>query len=150
MKISRILFPRDDSASSVKRWANITLRTIHLIGVAGVGGGFLYQAPKTVWLPYLALSIVSGFGIICLDIWNNRVWLIQLRGIAILIKLILLLCVLLFKKYEALMLVIVIVISGIIAHAPGDVRYFSIFHGRRIDDLTDLGRKDSRKQQSIQ
>ena len=118
------------------------LRTMHLIGVAGLGGGFFYQAPKEVWLPYLALSIVSGFGIMCLDIWGNAIWLIQLRGIAILIKMMVFLCLPFFEDYRAHVLVITIVISGIIAHAPGDVRYFSILHGRRLDDLYDPEKDD--------
>ena len=135
MKTNRILFPRDSRSFSGKRWVNIALRTMHLIGVAGLGGGFLYQSPSEVWLPYLMLSIASGFGIMCLAIWTNGIWFIQLRGIAILIKLILLLSVLFLKAHAGYALIITIVISGIIAHAPGDVRYYSIFHGRRVEDL---------------
>jgi predicted Co/Zn/Cd cation transporter (cation efflux family) len=142
MRVSRFLFPRDYRSFTGKRWTNITLRAAHLIGIAGLVGGFLYQSPKVVadgcfgLMPYLVLSVVSGFAIICLDIWTHGIWLIQLRGLAIFIKLILLLCIPFFKGYEAHVLMIVIVISGIIAHAPGDVRYFSVFHGRRIEDLS--------------
>jgi hypothetical protein len=146
MRISRVLFPRDYRSFPGKRWVNIALRTVHLIGVAGLGGGFLYQAPQAAWLPYLVLSIASGFAIMCLDIWTDGIWLIQLRGIAILIKLIVLLCVPFFGGYEPYVLVIVIVISGLIAHAPGDVRYFSIFHGGRIEDLCDKDSEDSREE----
>ena len=102
MKTNRILFPRDSRSFSGKRWVNIALRTMHLIGVAGLGGGFLYQSPSEVWLPYLMLSIASGFGIMCLAIWTNGIWFIQLRGIAILIKLILLLSVLFLKATPAM------------------------------------------------
>ena len=143
MKISRVLFPRDYRSFGGKRWVNITLRTLHLIGVAGLGGGFLYRAPKAVWFPYLVLSIASGCAIICLDLWTNAIWLIQLRGIAILIKVGVLLCLPLLTGYEPHALVITIVISGIIAHAPGDVRYFSIFHGRRVEDLYNEVETDS-------
>ena len=108
---------------------------MHLIGIAGLGGGFLYQSPRGVWLPYLILSIASGFGLMCLAIWTDGIWFIQLRGIAILIKLILLLSVLFLKVHAGYALIITIVISGIIAHAPGDVRYYSIFHGRRVENL---------------
>ena len=31
--------------------------------------------------------------------------------------------------------VAVILISGVISHAPGDARYFSLYHGRRIERL---------------
>ncbi|MCZ6633401.1 MAG: hypothetical protein O7G87_08350, partial [bacterium] len=63
--------------------------------------------------------------------------LIQLRGLVILFKMVLLSCVLAFEGYEAYILVIIVVLSGLISHAPGDVRYFSIFHGRRLESLYD-------------
>ena len=63
---------------------NIALRTLHLIGTAGVGGGFLYQAPRETWLPYLALTVASGFAIMFLEIWANAIWLIHICGVAIL------------------------------------------------------------------
>ena len=73
MKTNRILFPRDSRSFSGKRWVNIALRTIHLIGVAGLGGGFLYQSPSEVWLPYSDVKYrvwlwhhVSGY----LDQWD--------------------------------------------------------------------------------
>ena len=135
MKTNRILFPRDSRSFRGQRWVNIVLRTMHLIGIAGLGGGFLYQSPSEVWLPYLILSIASGSGLMCLAIWTDGIWFIQLRGIAILIKLILLLSIPLLKGYGGYALIIIIVISGVIAHAPGDVRYYSIFHGKRVENL---------------
>ncbi len=108
---------------------------MHLVGIAGLGGGFLYQSPREVWLPYLILSIASGSGLMCLAIWTDGIWFIQLRGIVILFKLILLLSIPFFKGYAGYALIIIIVISGVIAHAPGAVRYYSIFHGKRVEDL---------------
>jgi uncharacterized membrane protein len=135
LKTDSILFPNDDRDFKGQRWVNITLRTLHLIGVAGIGGAFLYQVPRATVMPYLVLSVASGFGLMGLGIWTNGIWLIQLRGIAILVKLMLLLCVLVFPGVKLVVLIGVIIISGIIAHAPGDVRYYSIFHGRRIDEV---------------
>ena len=135
MKTNRILFPRDSRSFRGKRWANIFLRTMHLIGIAGLGGGFLYQSPTEVWLPYLMLSIASGFGLMCLAIWTDGIWFIQLRGIVILIKLLLLLSMPFLKGYAGYALITTIVISGVIAHAPGDVRYYSIFHRKRVENL---------------
>jgi hypothetical protein len=110
---------------AVKRWVGISLRTMHLIGVAGVGGGFLYKAPYMVWKPYLVLLIVSGVGMLFLDIWFNVQCLLQVRGIATIVKLFLM-GASFFVGMEAYMLITVIVISGVISHAPGKVRYFSL------------------------
>ena len=42
-----------------------------------------------------------------------------------------------FEEYAAYILVVIVILSGLMAHAPGDVRYFSIFHGRRVESLED-------------
>lgn len=121
------------SASGLRRWLSIALRTLHLLGAVGVGGGFLYGAPETSWLPYLWLLAVSGAGMVVLQAWGNPVWLVQLRGIAILIKLGLLGWMLAGSALDLPLFVAVVFISGAISHAPGDVRYFSVWHGRRVE-----------------
>jgi hypothetical protein len=101
------------------------LRTLHLIGVAGVGGAFLYQVPYTAWKPYFLLLIVSGAGMLVLDIWSNVRCLIQVRGIATIVK-IAILTISFYVGIEEYMLITVIVIAGVISHAPGKVRYLPL------------------------
>ena len=108
------------------RWVGISLRTVHLIGVAGVGGAFLFQAQFSLWKPYLITLIASGAGMLLLDIWSSRKCLVQIRGIASILKL----CFLAMSFYvgmETYILITVIIISGVISHAPGKVRYYSFF-----------------------
>jgi len=112
----------------VIRWVNISLRTVHLIGVAGIGGAFLYQASYMHWKPYLLLLVISGVGMLFLDILSNARCLLQLRGIATIVKIMVLMTSVLVGM-EAYILVTVIIISGIISHAPGKVRYFYVVKG---------------------
>jgi hypothetical protein len=107
------------------RWVNITFRTAHLVGVAGIGGAFLYNAPPEAWAPYFWLTIVSGFVLLILEVWSNSFWVFQLRGIATVAKLLVLLSALRVGA-EPYIIVAVIIISGVISHAPGKVRYFAI------------------------
>ena len=65
----------------------------------------------------------------------NAIWLIQLRGVVILIKLGLLAILAHTTVWQNELLICIIFISGIIAHAPANMRYFSILHGKRIDSL---------------
>lgn len=113
---------------SVIRWVNISLRTTHLIGVAGVGGAFLYQAPQVVWQPYFILLVVSGAGMLLLDIKGNPRCLLQVRGMATMIKIIILISSY-FTGMEAYILITIIVISGAISHAPGKIRYYYLIKG---------------------
>lgn len=112
---------------------NISLRTLHLIGLAGIGSGLLYPAQAGASNSYLYLTLASGFTLSLISIWSNAVWLVQLRGQAIILKLLLLALILIWPEAGSWLLIIVIIISGYISHAPGDVRYYSIYHRRRIE-----------------
>ena len=135
MSLRQLLFPSESRLFPGQRWINIGLRTLHLIGIAGVGGGYFYPAADQSWLDFLYLTLISGLMLMLLSIWSNGIWLVQLRGQAILLKLLLLVLIPFWPEQQAALMVVVIVISGLISHAPGDVRYYSLFHGRRVEHL---------------
>ncbi len=135
MSITSALFPKQSRIFTGQRWINILLRTLHLLGMAGFGGGYFYASVGNAWQGFLYLTLASGVGMMLLSIWSNGIWLLQLRGHAILFKLLLLVLMMVWPGYQGVCLVLVIVISGLIAHAPGDVRYYSIFYHRRIERL---------------
>ena len=125
MSIKDELFPENSRNFPGLRWVNVSLRTLHLIGVAGIGGAFLYRVPFVEWVPYMWITILSGAVMLLLEIWCNGAFLIQLRGIAMLVKL-LLLAGSLYLDRGMYVMILVIVISGIISHAPAKVRYFML------------------------
>ncbi len=131
MNLKTRLFPPKSRHFTGNRWVNMGLRTLHLIGIAGLGGAFLYAADRAMWQPYLLLTVLSGLGLVLLEIWSNGIWLLQLRGLATLLKLGILSLVFVFGL-KAWLLVVMIVIASLFAHAPADVRYWSPFYGRRI------------------
>jgi hypothetical protein len=135
MNLFRLFFPARNRSFPGKRWTRVVLRTLHLVGTAGVGGGFLYESSREAWMPYLILTAVSGLAIVLLELWSNGIWIIQLRGAAILAKLGLLAGLHGGREWAAAALVASVVVSGLISHAPGEVRYFSILHGKRMDTL---------------
>ena len=114
-----------------RRWVMTALRSVHLVGVGGCGGAFLYDGPRDIWMPFLALTVVSGLVMVLLEIWSSRYWIIELRGIAIVAKVLLLSLAGLSEGISAAVFIAAIVISGIFAHAPAAVRYFSVYHRRR-------------------
>lgn len=136
-----LLFPVRNRPFPAKRWTRIALRSAHLVGTAGVGGGYLYGAAPGLWQPYLWLTVASGVALVLLEVWSNGVWLIQLRGVAVLAKLALLGWMAHSPGHAALALILVVVISGVISHAPASVRYYSLLHGRRIDEWPRAGRR---------
>ena len=127
------LFPAESRFFPGQRWTNIGLRTLHLIGIAGLGAGFLYAAADDSWRLYLYLASLSGLGLTLISIWSNGIWLLQLRGQAILFKLLLLAMIPLWPQWRLPLFLAVLVISGLISHAPASVRYYSLYHRRRIE-----------------
>ena len=135
MEIIKTLFPSENRTFKYERWVKISLRTLHLIGVAGIGAGAFFHVPHYQWQGFSILTSLSGILFILLEVWGDGIWLIQLRGVFLYIKIIFLLCIPLLPAYESIILIIVISIASIISHAPGDVRYFSVIHGKRMDRL---------------
>jgi hypothetical protein len=70
-----------------------------------------------------------------LELWSSAIYLLQVRGQATLLKVALVAALPLAPGLEATVVVLAIVISGIVSHAPASVRYYSVFHGRVLDDL---------------
>jgi len=133
------LFPQTKRVIPQKRWFSISLRTIHLIGVAGLAGAYLYDQPYSVWWVYLFATVISGFVMAAMEIYSDGIWLIQMRGTAIALKLLLLSTMLWwFDQPEAWVYFVVIIISGVVSHAPGRVRYYSIWHRRVITEPIQL------------
>ena len=122
---------------AAKRWTKISLRTLHLLAVAGVGGGVLFGLEKGLWINYWWLAMASGILMILIDWISNPVWIIQIRGLVIILKLALLLLLGYNTNWDGMLLIFIIIISAVISHAPGNVRYYSIYHKKVISSSSD-------------
>jgi len=120
------------NGSTIKRWTKISLRSLHLVSVAGVGGGILFGLDKTVWVNYWWLALASGVLMMAIDIVSNPVWLVQVRGLVIYLKLVMLAVMGAFPQWAGMLLLMVIILSSVISHAPGNLRYYSIYHKKVI------------------
>jgi len=125
------LFPAEKRDFKGRRWLSISMRTLHLMGIAGLAGAYLFQLPEAQWLPYLWLAVLSGVVMAVTEVVTDGIWLLQVRGQAIFLKLFLLSTVFwLFDEPQSSVYLLVILISGVISHAPGKVRYYSLWHGK--------------------
>ena len=116
------------NTQSIKRWTKISLRTLHLVAVAGVGGGILFGLERELWYAYWLLSVASGVLLVLIDALVNPVWWIQIRGLSVYIKLALLLCLWKLPDWDVVLLLAIIVLSAVISHAPSTLRYYSVYH----------------------
>jgi hypothetical protein len=113
------------------------MRTLHLVGVAGIGGGYLYLSQDETWRIYQDTCLISGALLSLLLVCSNGIWLLQLRGLVIALKVALFFCAILWPSLAIPLVILILVLSGWIAHAPAKVRYYSPFYGRRIESLPD-------------
>jgi hypothetical protein len=137
LSIKKYLFPLESRTFKGKRWFDIGLRTLHLIGLLGVAGGVLFNAEQSIteqaiWFSYFLISIISGLAMVLLSLWSNGKWLLQNRGLAIILKIILLAFIPFFHNYDMQIMVVIVIISGISSHAPAKFRYYSPILGREI------------------
>ena len=126
------LFPEESRYLPGQRWLNVLFRTFHLVGLGGLGAGFLYPAADQSWQLYLQITLITGVGLSFISIYSNGIWLLQLRGQIVIVKIALLALIDLLPEWRALLFVLIILLSGWIAHAPARVRYYSLYHRRQL------------------
>jgi len=120
--LKKCLFPSSPRRFRGQRWVNIGLRSAHLIGVAGISGGFLYDLEQSVWQTYWLLTMSTGLGLSILYIWSTATWILELKGLAVVVKTMLLWLAFAFPAGRGELFVVVVIISSVVAHAPGSVR----------------------------
>jgi len=121
--------------NTVRRLFKVLVRTIHLVGVAGVYGNAMMHTSESV---YITLTIVSGIVLAIMEASSGLIWFVQLRGVTLYIKLLLLLLMHWQPELSMPYLIAVIVISGFMSHAPSWIRYFSLQHRRVVLSNNDL------------
>lgn len=137
------LIPQHKRPLPGKRWISIILRSLHLVGIAGLAGAYLFDQPESAWYPYLVLGVGSGVLLMLKELWVDSIWLYQLRGQLVLFKIFLLgLGVYWLESPEAWIYILVILISGVISHAPGKVRYYSVIYGKTLTREVWLGEQN--------
>ncbi|MGB1173581.1 MAG: hypothetical protein ACPG4H_07590 [Marinobacterium sp.] len=132
------LFPKQKRDFTAKRYLSISLRTLHLFGIAGFAGFFLYDLPEELWRTYAILALTTGSLMLLVELYVDAIWLIQLRGLAVITKILLLFLAINSPQLTVVLFCLIVVISGYFSHAPGKVRYYSPFLGRVVKSSAEL------------
>ena len=134
------LLERLDRRLSVKpkplpggRALRTTLRTVHVLAFATLYGGHVYNLPPERLLPALLATVATGVAFLAFEIYSAPVYLVEMRGLATVTKLVLVAAVAVFWEARVVLLSIAIAIGVVASHMPGRYRYFSLLHGRIVD-----------------
>lgn len=121
--------------NTVRRLTKVIVRTLHLVGVAGTFGNAMMGVSTSV---YISLAIYSGILLVAMDAYSGLLWFVQLRAVAVYIKLLLLLLMHLYPSITIPCLITIIIISGFMSHAPSWIRYYSVVHRQMVHSKNNL------------
>jgi len=128
------VFPERMRFLSGSRVMSIALRTLHLAAFGMLLGGHAFALDGDRLIPYLWVTIVSGLGLIALEIYAvGFYWVFLGKGIMVLVKLGLLLLIPFFWEARVALLLLVVAIASIGSHMPARYRHYSILHRQVIE-----------------
>jgi len=113
------------------RSLRIALRTAHILGFSVLFGGHWFDLPREALTPWLYWTIFSGIGITALEIYAGFDWFLQLAGVMVLGKLIILSLIPLFWEQRLALLSLVMIIGSVGSHMPGSLRHFRLIPIRK-------------------
>ena len=112
-----------------------TLRTVHLLGMACFFGAAAFDLTGTQLAFSVHAALVTGLLFAAFEIWRAPVWLVQVRGVATLLKGALLAAALFWPAGRLALAILLVAIGSIISHAPAKLRYYSFLHGYPIESV---------------
>jgi hypothetical protein len=107
-----------------RRWFNLTLRTVHLAGIVLLGSALLGGGDPATGA---GLTFVSGLAMFAGDAWANPGHLREAAGAGVLLKLVLVAAMALVPALALPLFWGILVLSGLLSHAPGAMRHRRLF-----------------------
>lgn len=120
-----VLLPGPPRRIPAHRALGIALRTAHLMTFGTLLGGHVFEVDPSRLLPLLYGTIVTGAALMALEMASTCAWLFMGKGIAVLVKLLLLLMIPLFWQHRVWILLVVVVIASVGSHMPARFRQYS-------------------------
>ena len=125
------LFPDPPRRVPGGRLLGVALRTGHLAAVGTLLGGHVFDVEAERLVPALVGAVVSGAGMMALELASTCNWLRRVKGVAALAKLGLLTLVPVLWDERVALLLAVTVVAGIASHLPARFRHAPVFSGRQ-------------------
>jgi hypothetical protein len=126
------LFPDPPRDFRLRRELKILCRAVHVLCVALLLGAVVYDEPAGEQQRALWLVVGSGLSILVLDLYETAAFLLQVRGLVLLVKLIGVAALPWLEGGRALLLAALILVSVVSSHAPAKLRYFVLIGRGRI------------------
>ncbi len=117
------LFPDKQRDLPFRLAIRISFRTLHILSVGVLLGGHIFNIPVLTLEPWLWGAIITGTLILLTDLHSSFAVLIELRGVAILVKIALLLLIPFFWEQRVEILIFILIIGSVSSHLPKRYRH---------------------------
>ncbi len=122
-ELKKILLPSTPRDFHGRRLTRSALRALHILGGGVLIGAYLFnQGPDTIH-SWLLVTVVSGTLLFSADLHASMAILFEWRGMAVIIKISLLLLILLFSKIAIPLLVTSLFIGALSSHLSRKFRH---------------------------
>lgn len=122
-RLLTILFPDKPRYLPFRITIRIFFRSLHILSIGVLLGGHVFNQPTAILEPWLWASVITGSIILLTDLHSSFAILFELRGIAILLKITLLLLIPVFWEQRVAILVVILFIGAISSHLPKRYRH---------------------------
>ncbi|CAA6804172.1 MAG: Unknown protein [uncultured Thiotrichaceae bacterium] len=122
-----LLFPHEYRVFPHQRTVANVLRAMHILCFSILVGGLFFDQPYEFLFPWTMAVIMSGLSLFAIDLFSSCIALFEIRGVAIVIKVLLLLFIPLTEGgLQLLILFMVVIFASLISHASRSIRHFNI------------------------
>ena len=124
VSLHRHLFPQTMRSVPQRRlWLNL-LRALHILSVGIVIGGLYFSVDVAQLHGWISAMVLSGLGMLLIDLYASCFMLFEVRGVSMVIKLLMVLCLpLLEHDAQLLMLMTLLVLSALASHSRRRLRH---------------------------
>jgi hypothetical protein len=127
-----LLFPADPRHFPGRRWLKMGLRAGHIACAGILLGAYVFHVDPAQRDPWLWATILSGLALVALDVHESAAFLLQVRGVVVVMKIGLLGALHWMEGGQAWILGLIVVASVVSSHASASVRYLVLFMGDRV------------------
>lgn len=132
--LSRLLFPDPPRRIPRERVINIIFRTAHLLTSGILLGGHTFAVPGERLEGLFWGTLLSGLGLIGLDLYRSCRWVYLGQGVMVWLKLALVLAAGVWWEWRVVLLGLAVMVASIGSHMSSRFRHYSFRHGRVLDE----------------
>ncbi|MCA8977711.1 MAG: hypothetical protein KDC98_23505 [Planctomycetes bacterium] len=125
--LRRALLPDPPRDFAGRRTLKIVLRALHVLCVGILVGAHVFATTDDERLTWLLAAVFSGASILVLDLHESLAFLLQIRGVVLVVKILAVALLPWLGPARLPTLIGLVLLSVISSHAPAKVRYFLVF-----------------------